>query len=76
MAIVQTALTGIDLSSLEEIRGFGVAVLQNHNLCYFGNIVRAIENSSYANVFVQEIACGELLDAKDFATGYCTYVCT
>lgn len=53
LALLQNMFTGIDLSSLEEIRGFGVAVALNPNLCYLGDIVNAVENSSYTNILVE-----------------------
>ena len=43
-------LTQVDLSSLEEIRGGGVYLTRNPNLCYFGDLVRYINGSYHSCV--------------------------
>ena len=48
-----TALTEIDLSSLEEVRGQGVLLLNNHDLCFFGDITGVTNNTLPNCIFTE-----------------------
>lgn len=49
ISITNSLLTSIDLSSLEEVRGSGVLLDNNPNLCFLGDFYQFINNSVYSS---------------------------
>lgn len=58
-------LTDIDLNSLEEIRGYEVAVNNNPNLCFIGDLSRLVVNTEFPNCIVaarrDKVQCSKLM---------------